>query len=84
MLGVDGLREIACARFSLPLADVKHQILDRVSIWREGPAGMTYLWCWWKSRDLARYQCDQGRAREQGLLLSLRFPQGWSIAERCE
>jgi PAS domain S-box-containing protein len=38
MLGIGGLREIAHDASSLPLADMKQQILDRVANWRSGPA----------------------------------------------
>ena len=38
MLGIDGLGEIARNLSSLPLADMKQQILNQVAGWRSGPA----------------------------------------------
>jgi PAS domain S-box-containing protein len=38
MLGIEGLAEIAREASALPLAEMKQQILDRVSAWRCGPA----------------------------------------------
>ncbi|MGB6429720.1 MAG: SpoIIE family protein phosphatase [Candidatus Acidiferrales bacterium] len=38
MLGVNGLAEIALEASTLPLPEMKQQILDRVTAWRSGPA----------------------------------------------
>ena len=38
MLGVKGLAEIAREASTLPLPQMKQQILDRVAAWRDGPA----------------------------------------------
>jgi PAS domain S-box-containing protein len=38
MLGVDGLQDIAAEASTLPLAEMKDQILNRVSAWRHGHA----------------------------------------------
>lgn len=38
MLGTEGLTEIVRGVSSLPLAEMKQQILNRVAAWREGPA----------------------------------------------
>ncbi|HKW62907.1 MAG TPA: SpoIIE family protein phosphatase [Candidatus Acidoferrum sp.] len=38
MLGIDGLREIVTDTSTLPLAEMKLQILNRVAAWRDGPA----------------------------------------------
>ena len=38
MLGVEGLSEIVRDASDLPLLDMKRQILDRVAVWRSGPA----------------------------------------------
>jgi phosphoserine phosphatase RsbU/P len=38
MLGVDGLQDIVAQTSTLPLAEMKNQILDRVSAWRHGHA----------------------------------------------
>ena len=38
MLGVDGLKEIVIDTSTLPLAEMKTQILNRVAAWRDGPA----------------------------------------------
>jgi serine phosphatase RsbU (regulator of sigma subunit) len=38
MLGIEGLAEIAREASTLPLAEMKQQILDRVAAWRSGPA----------------------------------------------
>jgi serine phosphatase RsbU (regulator of sigma subunit) len=38
MLGVKGLGEIVLDASSLPLAEMKQQILNRVANWRSGPA----------------------------------------------
>ncbi|MGA2814430.1 MAG: SpoIIE family protein phosphatase [Candidatus Acidiferrum sp.] len=38
MLGVDGLQEIAAEAASLPLAEMKNKILNRVAAWRHGHA----------------------------------------------
>jgi PAS domain S-box-containing protein len=38
MLGVDGLQDIVAATATLPLAEMKDQILNRVSAWRHGHA----------------------------------------------
>lgn len=38
MLGVDGLGEIVRQTSTLPLPEMKQQILDRVAAWRSGPA----------------------------------------------
>jgi PAS domain S-box-containing protein len=38
MLGVKGLAEIAREASALPLSDMKQRILDRVAVWRHGPA----------------------------------------------
>src|SRR5215467_14990821 len=38
MLGVDGLKEIVADTSSLPLVEMKTQILHRVEAWRDGPA----------------------------------------------
>jgi serine phosphatase RsbU (regulator of sigma subunit) len=38
MLGVDGLRDIVADTATLPLAEMKDQILNRVSAWRHGHA----------------------------------------------
>ena len=38
MLGVGGLAEIAREASTLPLSEMKQQILDRVAGWRNGPA----------------------------------------------
>jgi len=38
MLGVKGLADIARDASTLPLSQMKQQILDRVAAWRDGPA----------------------------------------------
>jgi Stage II sporulation protein E (SpoIIE) len=38
MLGVDGLQEIVAEASTLPLAEMKNQILNRVAAWRHGHA----------------------------------------------
>jgi PAS domain S-box-containing protein len=38
MLGLDGFKEIVAEASSLPLAEMKSQILDRVAAWRDGHA----------------------------------------------
>jgi serine phosphatase RsbU (regulator of sigma subunit) len=38
MLGVDGLKEILTEASTLPLDEMKSQILNRVATWRNGPA----------------------------------------------
>jgi serine phosphatase RsbU (regulator of sigma subunit) len=38
MLGVDGLQDIVAETSTLPLAEMKDQILNRVSAWRHGHA----------------------------------------------
>ena len=38
MLGVDGLQDIVADTATLPLAEMKDQILNRVSAWRHGHA----------------------------------------------
>ena len=38
MLGVNGLKEIVAEASTLPLAEMKQQILRRVAAWRDGPA----------------------------------------------
>jgi PAS domain S-box-containing protein len=38
MLGLDGFKEIVAEASSLPLAEMKSQILDRVAAWRDGYA----------------------------------------------
>jgi serine phosphatase RsbU (regulator of sigma subunit) len=38
MLGVDGLKEILTEASTLPLDEMKSQILNRVAAWRNGPA----------------------------------------------
>jgi two-component system, sensor histidine kinase ChiS len=38
MLGVDGLQEIVAETSTLPLAEMKRQILNRVAAWRDGHA----------------------------------------------
>jgi two-component system, sensor histidine kinase ChiS len=38
MLGVDGLKEILTEASTLPLHEMKSQILNRVAAWRNGPA----------------------------------------------
>jgi two-component system, sensor histidine kinase ChiS len=38
MLGVDGLQDIVAETSTLPLAEMKDQILNRVSDWRHGHA----------------------------------------------
>jgi len=38
MLGVEGLQEIVAETSSLPLTEMKQQILDRVAAWRDGLA----------------------------------------------
>ena len=38
MLGVKGLADIAREASTLPLAQMKQRILDRVAAWRDGPA----------------------------------------------
>ena len=38
MLGVDGLQEIVAEASTLPLAEMKSQILYRVAAWRDGHA----------------------------------------------
>jgi serine phosphatase RsbU (regulator of sigma subunit) len=38
MLGVGGLADIAREASTLPLAEMKQRILDRVADWRNGPA----------------------------------------------
>ena len=38
MLGVDGLAAIVREASNLPLAEMKHEILNRVAAWRNGPA----------------------------------------------
>jgi len=38
MLGVDGLKEILAEASTLPLDEMKSQILNRVAAWRNGPA----------------------------------------------
>lgn len=38
MLGVDGLEEIVTEASTLPLGEMKREILDRVAAWRDGPA----------------------------------------------
>jgi phosphoserine phosphatase RsbU/P len=38
MLGIDGLKEIVRDASSLPLTEMKQEILNRVAAWRDGPA----------------------------------------------
>ena len=38
MLGIDGLSKIVRDVSSLPLPEMKQQILNRVAAWRDGPA----------------------------------------------
>jgi sigma-B regulation protein RsbU (phosphoserine phosphatase) len=38
MLGVDGLKEILTEASTLPLGEMKSQILNQVAAWRNGPA----------------------------------------------
>ena len=37
MLGIEGFKEIVRESAKLPLADMKHEIVDRVAAWRGGP-----------------------------------------------
>jgi serine phosphatase RsbU (regulator of sigma subunit) len=38
MLGVDGLGKIVGDTLDLPLGEMKQQIIERVAVWRNGPA----------------------------------------------
>jgi serine phosphatase RsbU (regulator of sigma subunit) len=53
MLGVSGLQGIVAEASTLPLAEMKQQILHRVAAWRDGHPRMMSPSCCWRFPDVS-------------------------------